>query len=142
MQDWPIWTLEDAQATLPQVIDLTRQAMRELKHLESQWRGLPIRPFDAVRGAPRETLVRADWARQIASLGIQPKGYFVVDFQSLDPDIVLCWSYGETRITHEHKVWETFADRRLIGDTHHFQSSKDEPSTEPPASRETPPDHV
>ena len=134
MQDWPVWTLEDAQAAVPQVIALTEEAMRELSRLEEQWRGLSIRPFDAVRGAPRETLVRADWARQIASLGIQPKGYFVVDFQSLDPDTVLCWSYGEERITHEHKVWETFADRRLIRDPRYFQTSSDEPSVEPPNS--------
>jgi hypothetical protein len=100
MQDWPVWTLEDAQAAVPQVIALTEEAARELARLEQQWRGLTIRPFDAVRGAPRETLVRADWARHIASLGIQPKGYFVVDFQSLDPDTLLCWSYGETEITH------------------------------------------
>lgn len=135
MQEWPIWTLEDAQAVLPQVIALTRQAVRELERLEQQWRGLGIRPFDAVRGAPRETLVRADWARQIAALGIQPKGYFVVDFQSLDGETLLCWSYGETRIAHEHKVWETFADRRPIRDARHFQTSDDEPSAEPPAAR-------
>jgi len=122
MSDWPIWSLEEANAMLPQVIALTQRAVLRLQKLEQQWEGLPFRPFDAVRGAPLEDLVRADWARDVASIGVQPKGYFTVDFQSVEPETLLCWTYGEVELAHEHSVWETFVDRRAIRNFDRFRA--------------------
>jgi hypothetical protein len=127
MQDWPVWTLSEANAAVAEVIALTQKAIVEMARLERVWQHVPFQAYDALRGARREDLVRADWARNIAALGVQPKGYFIVDFQSVDPDTLLCWSYGETAITHEHKVWETFIDRRLISHPQLFETTSDEP---------------
>lgn len=127
MQDWPVWTLAEANSALPEVIAITQNAIVALAQLERTWQHVPFQAYDALRGARSEDLVRADWARQVAELGVQPKGYFIVDFQSVDADTLLCWSYGETVITHEHKVWETFVDRRLIANPRLYESTSDEP---------------
>ncbi len=54
------------------------------------------------------------WMERVASLGAHPKGYFTVDFQSLDPSMLYCWTYGEKEIAYTHKVWENFTHRRLL----------------------------
>ena len=116
MVDWPIFSLEEANARLPAVIAATDEAMAALKEIERVWGQTAFRAYDFHRGALREDLVCADWARAVAALGAQPKGYFVVDFQSPEPDVVFCWAHGETRVEHQHATWESFVDRRLIAD--------------------------
>ena len=56
----------------------------------------------------------SEWSEKIEELGVVPKGYFTVDFQSVDPELLYCWTYGEERIAHTHKVWENFNHRRPI----------------------------
>ena len=56
------------------------------------------------------------WSEEIIKLGAHPKGYFTVDFQSVDPEMLYCWNYGEDRISFTHKVWENFNHRRPLGD--------------------------
>ena len=114
MDESPIWTLKEANAALPGLEVLTEFAVEELENSARCWRGLPFRAWDSLRGIAIEDGVRADWARAVTLMGMQPKGYFVVDFQSPDPDVLWCWSYGEETITHQHQTWETFGERRLI----------------------------
>ena len=54
------------------------------------------------------------WSERIVDLGGQPKGYFTVDFQSVDPEMLYCWNYGEDKICYTHKVWENFSHRRPL----------------------------
>ncbi len=54
------------------------------------------------------------WSERIVELGGQPKGYFTVDFQSIDPEMLYCWNYGEDKILFTHKVWENFSHRRPL----------------------------
>jgi hypothetical protein len=121
MGDWPIWTLEEANALLPQVIALTQRAVLRLQVLEDTWRPLPFRAFDAIRGAPVDDLIRADWARDVSSLGVQPQAYFAVALQSIEPEILLSWSYGEVEIGYEQSVWETRHERRAIANFDKFR---------------------
>jgi len=37
-----------------------------------------------------------------------------VDFQSADPELLFCWTYGEDKIAFTHKVWENFSHRRPL----------------------------
>jgi hypothetical protein len=37
-----------------------------------------------------------------------------VDFQSLDPELLYCWTYGEDKIDYVHKVWENFTHRQPL----------------------------
>lgn len=121
MSDWPIWTLEEANAMLLQVIALTQRVVLRLQVLERKWQRLPFRAYDPVRGAPCDDLLRADWARDVASLGAQPQGYFVVAFQSIEPELLLSWAYGEVEIAHEVSVWESVHERRPIANPDKFR---------------------
>jgi hypothetical protein len=114
MSDWPMWTLEEANALLPHVIALTHRAVLRLQVLEARWGGLPFRAYDALRGAPCDDLIRADWARDVSSLGAQPQAYFAVAFQSIEPEVLLSWAYGEVEITHQVSAWETVHERQPI----------------------------
>ena len=134
MQEFPIFTLIQANYTLPEVIRLTVIAVTRLAEIDEVWGKLPFRKYDATQGASSEDLIRAQWAREIAALGVAPKGFFVVDFQSPDPDTVYCWGYPEPDVSHEHKTWETFFERRLIGDANQFESDAGMPPRESPSS--------
>lgn len=122
MSEFPIFTLSEANYLLAEVIAITEEATVQLAELQAMWGQLPFKKYDATQGATAEDLIRAEWARRIAGIGVQPKGFFVVDFQSPDPDTLYCWSYGETMVSHEHKVWETFVDRRAIRDVRQFEA--------------------
>jgi hypothetical protein len=77
--------------------------------------GTPFRKFDAMRGVGRRRCrARAEWARRVGRNGRTTEGFFTVDFQSPDPDTLWCWTWGETIIATNTKLWETFADRRPI----------------------------
>lgn len=115
MQDYCSFTLSEANAALHDVIIITDMAIARFQEIEVPWSKLPYKKFNAYRGVAEEDLIRAEWAHRIAALGIMPKGFFVVDFlSSTDPDTLYCWSYGEDCVEHEHKVWETFVQRRRI----------------------------
>ena len=135
MEELPIFTLQEANAALPEVIRVTEEAIERLAHIQSPWSRLPFKKFDALHGVTEEDWIRAEWARQIAALGIAPKGYFVVDFQSPDPDTFYCWSYGEEAVSHQHRIWESFIDRRPIGDANQFED-------ESPPWQDTAPDET
>lgn len=122
-----IFTLAQANEILPQVIVRTECAVELLeiarRHHES---------WDAVdyQGAQddfdkRSGKILEDWSREIALLGAYPKGYFTVDFKSPIPETLFCWTLGEDRIRHTHKIHETFKDRIGIIDesTFGFQDS-------------------
>ncbi len=127
MEELQIFTLQEANAALPEVIELTEEAIKRLAEVQALWSRLPFRKFDALHGLAEEDVIRIEWARAIAALGIAPKGYFVVDFQSPDPNTFYCWSYGEEAVTHEHKVWESFPDRRPIRDVSQFEDGPPPP---------------
>ena len=115
MQDFSSFTLEEANFALHEVILITDAALNRLHAIEEPWSQLPYKKFDAVRGVAEEDLIRAEWAHRIAALGVIPKGFFVVDFQSsLDPDTLYCWAYGEDCVSHQHKTWESFAQRQRV----------------------------
>lgn len=126
------FTFQAANEAVEDVIRITEETLARLADLEATWGKLPFRKYDALRGVDTEDLIRAEWAQEIAGLGIMPKGFFVVDFQSPDPNTYYCWSYPEQAIEHEHKVWETFADRRLIVDADEFDHPVDSSSLPPP----------
>lgn len=122
MENFTIFTLAEANDLLPEVMRVTDEAIARLAEMEYPWGKLPFRKYDALQGVAAEDLIRAEWAYSIAQLGVQPKGFFVVDFQSPDPDTLYCWGHGETVVEHEHKTWESFIDRRVITNAAEFES--------------------
>jgi len=132
MQGALVFTLDEANATLPEVIRITEETLARLQAIQEPWSRLSLKKFDALHGVAEEDLIRTVWARCMVELGLQPKGFFTVDFQSPEPDTLYCWTYGEDTVTHEHKTWETFVDRQLI-------SNKNRSGDRPPRGHPAPP---
>jgi hypothetical protein len=112
----PRFTLEQANALLPKIIEATERAVEDLEEARDRMESEQIfNEADAQQSYDIQVgLTLERWAKEIIQLGVYPKGYFTVDFKSLIPDTLLCWTYGETTISHTHKVWENFTHRRSI----------------------------
>jgi hypothetical protein len=132
MEEYREFTLQEANEILPEVIGITEEYIGRLAAVQEPWSRLGLRKFDALRGVAEEDLIRIEWAQRMAWMGIQAKGFFVVDFQSPDPETLYCWTYGEDEISHEHKIWETFTHRRRIKNVDQFEGP-------PPQGRHIPP---
>ena len=117
-EEFPIFTLEQANMLVPKLIELTGAAVQELERAKaSQQTEALVESPDA--GGNFETEIAEilqRWSGQVVALGVYPKGYFTCDFRSPDLGTFLCWTYGEHAVTHTHKVWETFKDRKPIED--------------------------
>ena len=95
-QERKVFTLEEARALLPQVRELTSEAV-------SRYTSLPGELEDE-----RESVVQ-DWMRRVRSLGLEIKGLWLVDFDSGAG--YYCWKYPEPAIDHFHGYEEGFGGR-------------------------------
>ena len=93
-----IFSLEEARQLLPQVQELTSDAV---------FRYARLGDAEDARDA-RESIVR-DWARSIVSLGVEIKGLWLVDFDSGGG--YYCWKYPEPALEFFHGYDEGFAGR-------------------------------
>lgn len=107
-----VFTLQEANALLPLIIELTEKAMNRLERIKEDFDVLDNKELLQVKSSE----ILAEWSQQVVELGVYPKGYFTVDFKSEIPDTLLCWTYGETAIMHTHKIYERFKDRIPIRD--------------------------
>ncbi len=113
-----IFSLVKANELVPIVAKLTADAVELLDSIRQRSElgqdtgevGMPESVLKEIEQALTE------WSDQIQQLGAYPKGYFTVDFQSLDPELLYCWTYGEESINFTHKVWENFAHRRPLAE--------------------------
>jgi hypothetical protein len=113
------FTIQEANAILPQVIDITEIAINKLDRLKKELESDSAQADNADENArfERESIeILQSWAHAIVTLGAYPKGYFTVDFKSPVPDTLFCWTYGESGIGHTHKIYETFKERIPIED--------------------------
>jgi hypothetical protein len=108
------FTLDDANFALSEVVRLCDEAIERVQRVQFPWHDLGFVKYHALHQISEEELIKLEWAQQIAEMGIMPKGWLIVDFQSPDPDTVYCWQYGEGEVCHEHKTWERFLHRRPI----------------------------
>jgi hypothetical protein len=108
MHDFSTWTTAEANAVIPLLAHLTNTTQARLDALREVWDTLSLKKFDAFRGIAEEDLIHLRWALRVEELGAIPVGFFVVDFPTTDPKIVLSWRHGETNVTRECKPRETF----------------------------------
>jgi hypothetical protein len=110
-----VFNFAEVNLLLARIIELTEEVIHELdairgRNVHEEPEGVSI--SDEILKAVEEVL--QGWSERIVELGGQPKGYFTVDFQSVDPEMLYCWNYGEDRICFTHKVWENFSHRRPL----------------------------
>jgi hypothetical protein len=107
-----VFTLEQANAVIPRVAELTGQVQERLDELRQAY---DEEDPDATQGLEAETrALLTGWQEDILEFGAEPKGIFTVDFRSPDPNVVWCWTASESQIAHRHFTWETFKDRVAI----------------------------
>ncbi len=114
-----IFSLQEADALVPLLSSLTAGIMRKLDAVRKRYRkdgqneelDVPEPVLKEIQEALKE------WSDAIVQLGAHPKGYFTVDFQSFDPELLYCWTYGEEKIAYTHKVWENFSHRRPLSES-------------------------
>ena len=93
-----IFKLEEARALLPKVRELTADAVSRYARLGE----------GGETEEERQKIV-GQWAATIASLGVEIKGLWLVDFDSGAG--YYCWKYPEESLDHFHGYEEGFSGR-------------------------------
>ncbi len=111
-----VFSLAAANAAIPLVADCTAEAVEQLDSIRKKYQ---MNLSGGKLSVPESALLEIErillrWSDRIAELGAYPKGYFTVDFQSVNPETLYCWTLGEDVIAHTHKVWENFSHRRPL----------------------------
>jgi hypothetical protein len=111
-EERPIFSLEQARALLPRVKHLTADAVRRAELLAAQLHGVAgDEPEYATLSAALRDVVNG-WANELQTLGAEPKGLWLVDFDNGDG--YYCWCYPEPGIMHYHGYSDGFAGRVKI----------------------------
>ena len=93
-----VFTLQEARTLLPRIRERTSDAVSRYARL----------PMGAEAEAERQTILR-EWASEIARLGVEIKGPWLVDFDSGAG--YYCWKYPERGLEYFHGYEEGFAGR-------------------------------
>jgi hypothetical protein len=111
-EERPIFSLDEACALLPRVKHMTADAVRRAELLASQMQGVTEdEPEYATLSASLQDVVNG-WADELQTLGAEPKGLWLVDF---DNGVgYYCWCYPEPSISHYHGYSDGFAGRLKI----------------------------
>jgi hypothetical protein len=106
------FTLEEANALLPTVRQLTADAVHEAESLASRMRKAAPGSEQYVRLDESLNARIARWATDIEALGVQVKGLWLVDFDNGDG--YYCWRHPEPSVSHYHGYTEGFDGRMKI----------------------------
>jgi hypothetical protein len=111
-EERPIFTLTEARELLPRVKHMTAEAVRRAEMLASQLQNIADDdPEHATLSAALRDVVNR-WADELQTLGAEPKGLWLVDFDNGEG--YYCWCYPEPGITHYHGYSDGFAGRMKI----------------------------
>jgi len=118
MPDRPakVFSFTEANELVSKIADLTEEVIQELDGIRRRCSSDAEASGSAISDEILKEVAEAlqNWSERVLELGGHPKGYFTVDFQSMDPELLYCWNYGEDRICYTHKVWENFSHRRPL----------------------------
>lgn len=107
-----IFSYEEALETFPSVRDLTAQAVRRVEAV-LRAAGEEEDPESHREAAEEACAEIVDaWSRQVASLGCEVKGAWLVDWDCGDG--YYCWQYPEEILGYFHGYSEGFAGRVKI----------------------------
>ena len=108
-----VFTFDEARRLLPQVREITRDAIEQLAAIElagEHEEDEKELSLEELQGAAADLLDR--WARKIRTLGAEVKGPWLVDFDSGAG--YYCWKWPEDGLEFFHTYEEGFAGRMRI----------------------------
>jgi hypothetical protein len=111
-EERPIFSLDQACALLPKVKHMTADAVRRAEILAAQLHGVADHDPEHARLSSALQEVVNGWAEELHTLGVEPKGLWLVDFDNGEG--YYCWCYPEPSITHYHGYADGFAGRMKI----------------------------
>jgi hypothetical protein len=113
-RDARLFTFEEARSLLPQVREITRDAIEQLAAIqlaiEDTESGERELSHEELQRAAAELLDR--WAAKIRALGAEIKGPWLVDFDSGGG--YYCWKWPEEGLDYFHSYDEGFSGRLPI----------------------------
>jgi hypothetical protein len=114
-----VFSLAEVNHLLDEVSVVTSEVVKNLDTIRQRYQ---IEPGQGNQAMPEPALKEiesalSEWTEKITELGALPKGFFTVDFQSREPELLYCWTYGEDRIEFAHKVWENFTHRKPLAES-------------------------
>ncbi len=114
-----VFSLAEVNSLVLEVAGLTAEVVKNLDSIRERYQIEPGRGSDAMpEPAVKEIEIALnEWTARITELGALPKGFFTVDFQSREPELLYCWTYGEEKIEFAHKVWENFTHRKPLAES-------------------------
>lgn len=107
-----IFTIEEARNELSKVKEITSEYVEKVEGLRMELEQTPVPETKERIEQEAEALIR-DWTREILRIGAEPKGLWLVDFDSGD-GFYFCWHYGEDNIEYIHSYDGGFSSRRRI----------------------------
>jgi hypothetical protein len=116
----PFFSLDEARALLPRVKHVTADAVRRVERLAAELHGMSPgsssgvdadQPEHEALSTAMQEVVKG-WAEELQTMGVEPKGLWLVDFDNGEG--YYCWCYPEDGITHYHGYTDGFAGRMTI----------------------------
>ncbi len=106
------FTIESAEDILPEIKRFTAAAATAMEELVHRMRDLAEDDPDLHELDARGRRIAGEWFEAIKGRGAEPKGLWLVDFDSGDG--YLCWQYPEESIEFFHSYEAGFAGREPI----------------------------
>jgi len=106
-----VFTLQEARALLPKVMELTKPVFALAASLAEELQEADEREDETRAEELRERLqiLVESWAEAVRDLGAEVKGLWLVDFDSGDG--YWCWAYPEEELEHWHSYEGGFSSR-------------------------------
>ena len=110
-----VFSLEEAREILPLLIKITEEAQYQVRVLTHQLQ--LIKAGDELGLKSLESRIQKlieKWQSKVESLGAEPKGLWIVDFDHGSG--YFCWKFPEPTIFFCHGYQDGFQSRRHVGD--------------------------
>ncbi|MBI2082952.1 MAG: DUF2203 domain-containing protein [Deltaproteobacteria bacterium] len=108
------FTLKEAEAVLPIIRKITRETIRQVQDFE--WRtNFGNFAKDQQHLSQEESqlqMIIERWTDKVSKLGAEPKGFWLVDFDSGEG--YFCWKYPEEQLNYFHEYKGGFTGRTPI----------------------------
>lgn len=105
-----VFSLEEAECILPVIYRITKTYSEKVDELIERLESMTTLNEElSIALEDEANQMIEDWQAKVQKLGAEPKGLWLVDFDSGDG--YFCWKYPEPRIEYWHKYTDGFSKR-------------------------------